>query len=564
MVDRAEQYISDVHRGRIVVGKWIKLAIERHQTDLKKAKKKDYPYCFSPEHAEHVINVISILKLAKGKERGKPFDIMPWQAAILWMAYGWRRKDTGLRRFRKIYIKVARGNAKTEFLSAVGTYGFLFEGEQDAEVYWVATKKDQAKIGWGRQKVMTEQLLLDEPELKNVVTVAAHKIFTKVGLGWVYYLGQDSNTEDGGSPYYALVDEFHAHADDSMLNVIESGMGKRDDPMTWIITTAGYLPNGPNASFLRACKNVLEGIIESNELLAFIYEIDADDDWKDEDCWGKANPSLGVSVKLHSLRSEREKVATQGMSKEIDFQVKNLNVEYNSQNGWIPGEIWDQNVAEINHEDLKGRLCFGGLDLASVSDTNSSCLFFPQRHEGERHIFLWRFWLPADTIDKRSEQVNYPQWVRDGWLTKTTAWDNVADYGQIKLDLVQDQGNYDLNSVNYDRWNKMAIVPDLIDEGLNMVEFGQGYGSMSTPSKTFERMMLSGECNHGNNPVARWMNSNVFIDRNPAGDIKPNKKASADKIDGIVAAIMAVGGWLTYLSEPKSGSYMDNNDLLTL
>lgn len=566
MMERAEGYIKGVKSGKIVAGKWIKLAINRHLADLKRAKKKDFPYFFSQEHAEHAIGVFGVLKLAKGKKSGQPFDLMPWQACILYMLYGWRRKSNGLRRFRKLYCKVARGNAKTEFLAGIGTIGFLFEGEKDSEVYWVATKKDQAKIGWGRQKAMTERLLADEPELKNLITVAAHKIFTKQGLGWVYYLGQDSDTEDGGSPYYALVDEFHAHPNDEMLNVIESGMGKRDDPLTAIITTAGYKPAGPNSLFLKACKNVLSGVLENEELLAFVYELDPDDDWKDEANWVKANPSIGVSVNLDSLRSERNKVVTQGLSKEIDFKVKNLNIEYQSQDGWIPDDLWQKNEGVIDEEDLRGRLCFGGLDLASVSDTNAFCLFFPKRHEDEPHVLKWWFWLPRDTVELRSQHVNYPQWVRDGWITATTGWDNVADYRQIRSDMLEAAALYDIESVQFDRWNKMAIVPDLVEDGLNMVEFGQGYGSMSTPSKTFERMVLSQECNTGGNPVARWMNGNVFIERNPAGDIKPNKKKSSEKIDGIVAAIQAVGGWLTYLgdnNQTKSYLFADGAELQT-
>jgi phage terminase large subunit-like protein len=247
---------------------------------------------------------------------------MPWQAAILYLAYGWRRKKDHKRRFVKVYIKVARGNAKTEFLAGVGNIGFFFESEKDPQIYWVATKKAQAAIGFGRQKTMAQRLRRDYVEVAEMCDTSVARIYETKGVGYVTYLGKDSKTEDGFSPLYGLIDEYHAHPNDDMIHVIESGMVKRESPMTWIITTAGNNPQCPCAEFEKRAKQMLQGDMLNEQLLAFIYDLDEGDDWQDQNVWAKANPAMGVSINLvalqggvpesaHRRRSEGEQLQNQ-------------------------------------------------------------------------------------------------------------------------------------------------------------------------------------------------------------------------------------------------------------
>lgn len=281
MPKRAETYIQQVRDDKIIVGKTIKQAIQRHLNDLKASKKKDYPYFFSPTHAQMAIEAFELQRLAFGEHTDEPFVLMPWQATILYMAYGWRRKSDHCRRFLKVYIKVARGNAKTEFLAGVGNIGFFFESAKDPQIYWVATKKDQAKIGFGRQKTMAERLRRDYVEIAEMCDTSVARIYETKGVGYVTYLGKDSKTEDGFSPLYGLIDEYHAHPNDDMIHVIESGMVKRASPMTWIITTAGTNPNSPCAEFEKRAKQMLAGDMKNDQLLAFIYDLDEGDNWQD-------------------------------------------------------------------------------------------------------------------------------------------------------------------------------------------------------------------------------------------------------------------------------------------
>ena len=325
----AEKYIDDVLNGRIVTGKDIYLQCERHVNDLKQQKKKSFSYYFDEEAAEQVIKFAAVSFFGKGRLSGKHFELSGWQAALLWQVYGWKRKDTHTRKYKQVYVKVARKNGKTEFLGLIGNYGFTneaFKGpEKDPEIYWAATKKDQAKYGWLIQKSQLKHLCGHSPKVGNYCKILTHNIDTVKGTGFVRYLGKDSKTEDGLSPYYGLVDEYHEHPSNDMVNVLVSGMGARISPLLWIITTAGFNPQSPCAQFEKRCKDILRGSIDNDTILPWIFDLDPDDDWHDEDNWQKANPNLGVSVNMEFLRDQYRDAVTMGADKEANFLTKNLN-----------------------------------------------------------------------------------------------------------------------------------------------------------------------------------------------------------------------------------------------
>jgi phage terminase large subunit-like protein len=567
MIERATDHINGILSGEIVSGKWIRLAMERHKKDLTRVGSPDFPYYFDENEAERVLNLYKLFRFSKGKESGQPFDIMPWFAALIYMAYGWRRVDGDGKRFRKIYCKVARGNAKTANLVTVGVIGFLFDNASDPEVYWIATKKDQAKIGWDRQRSMLKMLVADYPEIAPVVNIPNGHTSTKISrtdrLSWVTYLGRDSEAEDGASPYYVLADEIHAWDNDDLLNVMESGMVKVNDPMTWMITTAGYKPLGPNSQFLTACKNILSGITENDELLAFVYELDEGDDWRDENIWCKANPGLGISVSMTGLRTEYNKIKTQGTPKEIDFKVKNLNIEQAGSSGWVADEKW-MKCADIPDLDaLKNRECWGGLDLANTNDFNAFVLFFPPTETG-KGVLIPYYWIPEDAVEQhRSRRPFVEQWVRDGYLRVTPG--NVTDYEMIREDILEIVRPLYLQSIGFDKQLSSYLAPALVGDGIRMEVFPQTWQWMTPAAKHLEHMVYNANLEHGGNPVLRWNMANVSMQRSDRNDnYLPSKGKSAEKIDGIAATLNAVGQWLKERGEVQQGSYLFEDDLIMI
>lgn len=573
MIEKATAYLKGVNSGKIIAPEWIKKAVSRHFSDL---KKKDWPFFFDVTEAGRILQMFNMFRYSKGSMSGQPFDIMPWFAALVYLGYGWQRK-TGGRRFRKIYCKVPRGNAKTANLVNIATIGFLFDGQGDSEVYWLAMNKDQAKIGWDRQREMLKTMVQDFPELSEAVDIpegkTSSRISLKHGLSWVGYVGQDSKGKDGLNPYYIVCDEFHEWPNDDLLNKFESGMVKDSTlkTMSWIITTGGYLPNGPNSQFLKACKNMLDGIAENDELLAFIYEADKGDDWRDEKVWQKVNPGIGISITLDGIRTEYNKIAAQGITKEIDFRVKNLNEEYASQDGWIPDAVWMDCSGEIDWNDLKDRDCWGGLDLANTGDFNAFVLFFPadQYIEGQKSVIVPYFWIPEESMEKHKR--NRPflwHWANDGYVKATPG--NVTDYELIRNDIKQICAPLRLQSIAYDRALSSYLAPGLQEDGIEMKIYSQSWGNMAPPAQYFELLAnaknVQREDNkipeflHDGNPVARWMMSNIVMQYDRNQNHLPSKGASADKIDFISATLNAIGQWLTDRGIPKVTSYLFDDE----
>jgi phage terminase large subunit-like protein len=572
MPKRAEKYIEQVQKGQVIVGEYIKLAIKRHLSDLKKAKKRDFPYFFSPTHAQGAIEAFELQRLAFGEHTDEPFVLMNWQACILYMAYGWRRKVDHRRRFVKVYIKVARGNAKTEFLAGVGNLGFFFESEKDPQIYWVATKKEQAKIGFGRQKTMAQRLRRDYIEVAEMCDTSVSRIYETNGVGYVTYLGKDSKTEDGFSPLYGLVDEYHAHPNDDMIHVIESGTIKRISPMIWIITTAGNNPVCPCAEFEKRAKQMLKGDMKNDQLLAFCYDLDEGDNWQDPANWVKPNPSIGVSVHMNSLVSEYEKALTEGIQKENNFKTKNLNIWVASRQAWISDDKFRASGRPFDPAILDGQLCFGGLDLSKNRDLTALALFFPGKTEKDKHHVIFKIWCPEDNATERTrlDGVPYTQWARDGWMKLTPG--DIIDTDYIKADLLDGKLRYKFHSCAYDRWRATELVTDIQEEVGEcshtetkqfMEPFTQTAGHFSAPLTQLEKMILKKQLNHGRNPIIEWMNRNVVIFSDTNGNIKIDKQKAKEKVDGMVALAMAIGQWMTYKHQYQE-AYSPDSDIIVL
>ncbi len=556
--DKVKRYIDFCLNPESVVSSWVVKAVKMHLSDLEKVKDKSFPFYFDEDAAMHPITLFDNLQFAKGSKEF--FNLLDWQTMVMWCAYGWKRKSHNIRgewiidkkndfrRYKQIYIKVARKNGKTEWMAGIGLYGQFFDPHtEDAEIYWFATKKEQAAKGFDRQKEMTTRLAAHSPAFALMARVMQYRIVSRSGSSFTTYLGQDSKGEDGAYPFYGLCDEYHAHKTNGMLNVVESGMVSRHSPMTWIITTAGDNPDSPCAQFEKFCKQGLDEVVSLGGTLPFIFDLDEGDDWEDEKMWQKPNPSLGQTVIIENLRDDYQRAISQGISFKNNFLRKNLNVWLRAHSEWLAADVWKANTegatVEQLRESLKGRTCFGGLDLALVSDLSSIVLIFPPEKEGERiKLLSWSF-CPEDTAYKRAEldAVPYIEWAESGYMMLTPG--NVTDFSFIKKKILELSETYAIHSIGYDPYKSTQLVTDLIEEGVQMESFAQKPAIMSPAVNEFERLALSKSFEHGDDPILKWCISNAQVVKSAQDNARLDKSASSEKIDAAVAAVMAGGQW---------------------
>jgi phage terminase large subunit-like protein len=534
MRKKFERYIDNVLSGKVGTGELTRLGVERCVRDMDKS----WEYQLNWMKVERVCNFFELLYHWKGQWAGTPIHLEDHQVFYLGNLFGWENKETGLRRFRTSFKSVARKNAKTTECAGKAIYHLMADGEHGAQVYSAATKEDQARlvVNDAGQIIRKTKYLVNKFKLyrsREKIT----RILYPATNSFIHPLGSDSDSQDGFDPSYGIIDEYHAHPTDAMLNVIESGMGARRQPLIDIITTAGFNKDYPCYSNLRRVAiEVLKGIKIDESFFALIYEPDIEDDWQDESTWIKSNPNLGVSVSIEHLRARMLQAKNEGGSKEVDFKTKNLNIWTDASVVWISDEKWMEcNFGKF--EPQKGMECFGGLDLASVRDITALVFVFVT---DKIHVVPYFFVNEQMVKDRRMDGVRYDKWVGEGFMEITPG--NVTDYNYIKKRVMDICEMYDVKQINYDRWNSSQLVVDLIETGVPMTQFGQGFASMNAPTKEMERLVWTHEINHQGNPVLRWMLSNVEIQMNPAGDIKVDKGKSTDKVDGIVATIMAIAG----------------------
>lgn len=552
------QYAQDVLAGNIISGELIVAACSRHITDLKREKKAAFPFYFDADAATLILDFCPILSHYKGEFSGQPFIPEPWQCFILGNIFGWKHKDSGLRRFRTAYIEVPRKNGKTFLASAIGLAGMLIDGEHGAEIYSAATKKDQAKLLWNDAcQMVRKSPALSRRIRKYVTALTIAETSTKFEP-----LGADSKTLDGLNPHMVLADELHAWPTPDLWNVLAEAMGARTQPLMCAITTAGYDREGICFQWRTHCRNILskEGYSDDTTF-GYIATIDEDDDWEDETTWAKANPNLGVSKSLDWMRLECDR-ARHMPSALNSFLTKQLNVWTDSAQGWLDMRRWDAcGEVEVPDSSLIGQECYAGLDLSSTSDISALVLAFP-REDGLVAVRCF-FFCPEDNARERAkrDRVPYVEWQRDGHMIATPG--NIIDYAFIRAKLNALADEYDIREVAYDRWNSSQIVIELAEDGATMVPFGQGYASMNPAAKALERYVAGTKLAHGNHSVLSWMARNAVVRRDPAGNIKPDKEKAQDKIDGIVALCMALGR-LELHDKPTGPSVYEERGIISL
>lgn len=554
---RGQKYIEDVLSGNILTGQYIKLACKRHLSDLERAKTDEFPYYFDEAKANNFIRFFENCYHWKGEFAGTKIKAEPHQVFYFMLQYGWRRKVDGLMRFDKVFKTVGRKNAKTTEEAVKALYHLVASGESGAQVWAGATKKEQAHI------VINDagNIAQETPPLKfNFKHYRYRGIITRVVFNETSFMaaiGADSHTEDGLDPSWIIIDEYHAHPDDGVLNILDSGRGSRRQSVVNMITTAGYNRQGPCYSNKRKhAVDVLTGRVVNDRFLALLYEMDEEDDWMDETMWVKANPNINVSVKWEFLQSRFVDAKNEGGTTEVDFKTKNLNMWVGSAKTWIPDDIWKACDLGGDISDLDGQLCYGGLDLANVSDTIAFSLWFP----GEPHRVLTWYWIPEETVQLRikKESVNYLNWIKNGNVRITPG--NVRDDDILIKDIDEIIRKYRMKAAGYDDWEAYNIIPKLIELGHNFERFPQNYSTFNSPIKELYKMAFKRELNHFGNPVTRWQVGNVVLRTDPGGRVKFDKESAADKIDGIVSIAESVGVYLAYAAQGEFHSVYDDEN----
>jgi len=566
-----QSYIDDVLSGTIVTGRLLRLAVQRHVADLATGDERGLR--FDHDEACFAIRFIEMLKHSKGEWANQPLILEPWQAFIVAMLFGWKKTD-GRRRFATGWVKVARKNGKSTLAAGIGMKLFVADGEEGAEVYTAATKRDQAKIVHEEAKRMVRK----HPSLKRIVTINRDNLSIKETNSIYAPLGADADTTDGLNISGAIVDEVHAHKTRDLWDVIDTGTGSRRNPLLFVITTAAAGLNVESVYWEQRnySMKVLEGQVEDDSWFAYIAELDdaiydenggtvaAGDDWTQEAVWIKANPNIGVSVKLDDLR-RKFKHAIESPAAANNFRRKHLNQDIEDFFAWLPAGLWDANAGgqwydkdgllpEVA-ERLRGRKCWGGCDLSSVSDLTALVLAFPTE-DGTIDVLPW-FWCPRENAVGRSrdKRVPYMMWAQRKQMDLTEG--NSVDYDAIrdKMRHLRDDYGFEMQEVAFDPHNARHILTLLDRDGFTVFEHNQGILSMNDPCKQTRAALLDRRLRHGGHKPLAWCVSNAVAWTNSDGNEKLDKQRSAEKIDGAVALVMAVHRALLRLGEKEESYY---------
>jgi phage terminase large subunit-like protein len=512
---------------------------------MKNTKKKQNlsdEFWFDKDTADKAVSFFAeCLTHTKGEWAGKPFFLDPWQEKIVRDLFGWKRKD-GTRKYRTAFIFIPRKAGKSTLAAGIALYLLVADKEAGAEIYSAAADRKQAGIVFDLAKQMVRQ----DDLLNDVVGAYKNALIVQGTSSSYHVLSSEAYSKHGLNAHGIIFDELHAQPNRELWDVLTTSTGARRQPLTVAITTAGYDRHSICYElYEHACK-VRDGIIDDPYFYPAIYEAGQDDDWTEPETWRKAHPGLGVSVKEDYFSAECKK-ARDMPTYENTFRRLLLNQWTEQDIRWLPMDKWDACGEPL--PDLTGFPCYAGIDLSSTSDITALVLAFPVK---SKVYLLPYFWAPAENIAQRAkrDRVPYDLWARQGLIEATDG--NVVDYDVIRKRVNELSEKYDIREIAIDRWNATQISTQLAGDGFQMFGFGQGFASMSAPSREMERRILGQEISHGGNPVLRWMASNVSAKTDPAGNIKPDKEKSSEKIDGIVAALMALGRAMVAEDAPLS------------
>jgi phage terminase large subunit-like protein len=574
-------YIDGVISGDILACRYVILACKRHLNDLRDGPARGL--VFREDKAYHAVKFFSFLKLWKGREyKGKEFILAPHRIFITWVLMGWYRID-GTRRFRKAYDEEARKSSKTTYVGGIAAYFFIADGEEAADVFCAAVKRDQAKLVWDNVKNLTKNTGF----AKNI-TYLANKMLVDATNSKCEPLSSDAKSMDGLDTHFASLDELHAHPTGEVFNLIDDSIGANHNPLIFIITTAGFNQIGICYEMRDYLTKILKGTIQDDSFFGIIFTLDTkkdwpdlkekrelliegelhEDDWTNEDVWVKAAPAIigitqsgkkfgidekgepipGYMTKIEDMR-DKCRIAQQVPSEQNNFLTKRLNIWTSQENRWIDLALWDlNNVRPVTEESCMGRECVGGIDLSAISDLTVWGMLFRDKDDKDLVDILFRVWCPEaklfDTKNKYRDQ--YKSWKEQGYLITTPG--DAMDYDQIRASIVADNLKFQIQSISVDRGFQGYEFSQRLDKELGgdeknpkVIACGMGWVSMNGPCQEFERLLLLKKLNHGGNPIARFAADNVAVKINPTGGGKsPNKASSQGKIDPIIVILLGL------------------------
>lgn len=540
--ERIEKYIDSVVSGKRKTGRYERLCVDRYLNDL---KKKNWDFHFLEEAALKALLFSNVLKHFEGEWAGKDLDLEGWQAFIVWNIFGWLKKN-GKRRFTYADVLVARKNGKTTLAAYIGLYMLTLDEERGAQVFSAAVDKGQAAICWTAAREMSR---ISKP-LKTILKHYHSSIVVESTVSSFKPLSKETKNKDGLNPHCAICDERHAWKTNEIYDVIKSGMGARSQPLILSISTAGFDMDAPYYKDMKVLYEILEGAKSRENQFIMIFQPDKGDDWKSPDTWEKANPNYGISVKEDYFHGELEDAINKGSTTEVNFKTKNLNLWVDAPDVWISDEVIAENNFDTTEDDLLGEECYGGLDLASHVDINAAALYFPN-HPNKPVKFI--FFVPASKIRDNEDRADYKIWQELGLLVVTPG--EMIDIDLMVSYLLKEFKKYNLKNLSYDPYKAYhGVIQGLQNGGITDIldEYTQNISNMSEPSKEIQRLLLGRNFDFMHNPVIRWMFRNVTMYQDANGNIRPDKRRSTGKIDGVVALINAIGGYMSVSAEEKT------------
>lgn len=521
---------------------------------------------FDPVAAQAALDFFpECIRHAEGELAGHSFILQPWQQSVVANLFGWKRFDSlgrEVRRYRECLIYVPRKNGKSPWVAALGLYILFCDKENGAQCYVAAGEREQAGMLFRHAKFMVE----NEPELMSRCDIyggqaaaGQSKSIVKKDGSFLRVISADADTKHGGNTHLAMIDELHVQPNRNLVDVLRTSMSSqnRKQPLFIYITTADFARESIcNEVHRHACK-VRDGEKSDPAFLPVIYEAAKDADWTDPKVWAAANPNLGVSKSIDYMDREC-KLAQQDPASLNTFLRLDLNIQTDTDVCAIPMDKWELGNVPIDETHLWGRECMAGLDLSSTTDITAFVMLFKPRFELDKWLVVPRFWIPGENAQRRADKdrVPYPTWISQGFIK--THDGNRLDYGLIRKDINELAERFNIQSIAIDRWNATQISMELQADGRNVVLFGQGFASMSAPTKELLAMIGAGQITHGGNPVLKWMASNAATLEDPAGNLKFAKDKSTERIDGIVSLVMALAEWMTTDRNNLDGYYLNN------
>ena len=513
---------------------------------------------YDKDEADFVVNFIQSLSHTKGDFFKEPFILIDWQEQLVRDIFGTLKPD-GTRQFTTAYVEISKKSGKTELAAAIALYMLCADGEQRAEVYGCAADRDQASLVFDvacdmvRLSKALKQFCDIKPSRKTIHFNPTNSVYKA--------LSADVAGKSGVNVSALIFDELWVQKDRKFFDMMTKGTSDaRKNPLHFIITTAGTDTHSICYELHQKAKDIIEGRKVDPTFYPVIYGAEDDDDWTDEAVWAKANPSLNITIDIEKVRAACES-AKMMPNEENAFRQLRLNQWVKQTVRWMPMEKWDLCAFPVNEQFLEGRVCYGGLDLSSTTDLTAFVLVFPPEDEDDKYVVLPYFWLPEETLDLRvrRDHVPYDLWERQGFIKTTEG--NVVHYGYIEKFIEELGTKYNIREIAYDRWGSAQMVQNLEGMGFTVVPFGQGYSSMSPPTKELMKLVLEKKIAHGGHPVLRWNVDNISIRTDPAGNIKADKEKSTEKIDGAIATIMALDRAIR-CGNDEGGSVYDDRGLL--